>query len=47
MTHNIIKNNQEYLFMKCKLIYKKCLNTGQSLVFDIMAYDKNTLVSIK
>ena len=47
MIYKQIIDNQLYLFMNGKLIYKKCLNTGQSLVFDIMAYDKNTLVSIK
>jgi hypothetical protein len=33
--------------MDGKLIYKKWLDTGQSKVFDVMAYDKYTLVSIK
>ena len=47
MIYKQIIDNQLYLFMNGKLIYKKWLNTGQSLIFDIMAYDKNTFVSIK
>ena len=41
-----IKDNELYLYMDGKLIYKKWLKTGQSKVFDIMAYDKYTLASI-
>ena len=41
-----IKNDELYLYMDGKLIYKKWLKTGQSKVFDIMAYDKYTLASI-
>jgi len=41
------KDNELYVYMNGKLIYKKWLNTGQSKVFDIMAYDKYTLKSIK
>jgi translation elongation factor EF-Tu-like GTPase len=33
--------------MNGKLIYKKWLDTGQSKVFDIMAYDRYTLTSIR
>ena len=33
-------------YMDGKLIQKKWLKTGQSKIFDIMAYDKFTLVSI-
>jgi translation elongation factor EF-Tu-like GTPase len=33
--------------MNGKLIYKRWLKTGQSKVFDVMAYDKYTLTSIK
>ncbi|MCH2032335.1 MAG: hypothetical protein MK202_02350 [Tenacibaculum sp.] len=40
------KDNELYIFMNGKLIYKKWLLTGESKVFDIMAYDKYTLSSI-
>ena len=42
-----IKNNELYLYMNGRLIYKRWLDTGQSKVFDIMAYDKYTLTSIR
>ena len=42
----VIDNHQLYVFMNGKLIYKRWLLTGQSLVFDVMAYNKNTLLSI-
>lgn len=41
------KGNELYVYMNGKLIYKKWLETGQSKVFDVMAYDKYTLKSIK
>jgi len=41
------KDNELYVYMNGKLIYKKWLNTGQSKVFDVMAYDKYTEYSIK
>ena len=41
-----IKENQLYVYMNGKLIYKKWLATGQSMVFDKMAYTKFTLKSI-
>jgi hypothetical protein len=41
------KDNELYVYMNGKLIYKKWLNTGESKVFDLMAYDKYTLKSIK
>tara|TARA_R110002049_G_scaffold203024_1_gene373519 strand:- start:48 stop:203 length:156 start_codon:yes stop_codon:yes gene_type:complete len=41
------KDNELYVYMNGKLIYKKWLNTGQSKVFDVMAYNKYTLKSIK
>jgi len=41
------KENELYIFMNGKIIYKKWLKTGQSKVFDVMAYDKYTLKSIK
>jgi hypothetical protein len=42
-----IIDNQFYLYMNGKLIYKRWLDTGQSLVFDVMAYNKYTSVSIR
>lgn len=42
-----IKENQLYVYMNGKLIYKRWLATGQSMVFDKMAYTKYTLKSIK
>ena len=41
-----IKGDELYLYMNGELIYKRWLKTGQSKVFDKMAYDKYTLVSI-
>jgi hypothetical protein len=43
--HKEILDNQLYLYMNGNLIYKRWLDTGQSLVFDVMAYDKYTHVS--
>ncbi len=40
-------DNELYVYMNGKLIYKRWLNTGQSKVFDLQAYDKYTLKSIK
>lgn len=40
------KDKELYVYMNGKLIYKRCLNTGQSIVFDKMAYTKYTLKSI-
>ena len=40
------KDNQLYVYMNGKLIYKKWLATRQSMVFDKMAYTKYTLKSI-
>jgi hypothetical protein len=43
----VIRGNELYLYNgKGKLIYKRWLNHGYSYVFDVMTYDKNTLVSI-
>ena len=42
-----IEGNELYLFMNGNLIYKRWLETGQSKIFDIMAYDKYTLTSIR
>lgn len=43
----ITKDDELYVYMNGKLIYKKWLKTGASKVFDVMAYDKYTLKSIK
>ena len=45
--HKEIKGNELYLYMNGNLIYKRWLDTGQSKVFDVMAYDKYTLSSIR
>ncbi len=42
-----IETNELYLYMNGKLIYKRWLKTGQSKVFDVAAYDKYTLTSIR
>ena len=44
--HKEIIGKELYVYMNGKILYKKWLDTGQSLVFDIMPYDKHTLVSI-
>lgn len=39
--------NELYLYnAKGELIFKRWLDQGRSVVFDVMTYDKNTLVSI-
>jgi hypothetical protein len=40
-------DNEFYLYMNGRLIFKRWMNHGTSKVFDIAAYDYNTLVSIK
>ena len=40
------KDNELYVYMNGKLIYKRWLKTGESKVFDLIAYDKYTLKSI-
>lgn len=40
------KDNEIYVYMNGKLIFKKWLKTGESKVFDLIAYDKYTLKSI-
>ncbi|OYU94428.1 MAG: hypothetical protein CFE21_15575 [Bacteroidetes bacterium B1(2017)] len=42
-----IEGNELYVYMNGTLIYKRWLDTGQSKVFDVMAYDKYTLTSIR
>ena len=44
--YKTIKDNQLFLYINGELIYKRWLNTGQSIIFDVMAFDKNTLISI-
>ncbi|PSR54246.1 hypothetical protein AHMF7605_12285 [Adhaeribacter arboris] len=41
-----IIGDEFYLYVNGKIIYKKWLKTGYSKVFDVMAYDKYTLLSI-
>ena len=41
----LTENNELYLYMNGVLIYKRWLNTGQSKVFDVLAYDKYTYSS--
>lgn len=41
-----VKGKELYVYMNGKLLYKKWLDTTQSLVFDVRPYDKHTLVSI-
>lgn len=42
-----IHGNELYLFnAKGEVIFKRWLNQGRSVVFDVMTYDKQTLVSI-
>lgn len=45
--HKEIKDHELYLYINGKLIYKRWLDTGQSKVFDLMAYDKYTLSSYR
>lgn len=47
LIHKEIKGNELYLYMNGKLVYKRWLDTGASKVFDVMAYDKYTLASIR
>ncbi|MFY0594431.1 hypothetical protein [Roseivirga sp.] len=44
-TKEITDNNELYLYLNGRLIYKRWLNTGQSKVFDVMAYNKYTYKS--
>ncbi len=38
--------NELYNYLNGNLIYKKWIDTGESKVFDVMAYDKYTMKSI-
>ena len=42
-----MENNELYLYMNGNLIYKRWLDTGQSKVFDVMAYDKYTQIRFR
>jgi hypothetical protein len=42
-----MKGNELYLYLNGRLIYKRWLNSGQSKVFDVMTYDKVTLISFR
>lgn len=44
--HKIITPYEIFIYMNGKLTYKKWSNSTQFLVFDIMPYDRHTLVSI-
>ena len=39
-------HNELYVWINGELVYKSWLGTGQSKVFDVMAYDRHTLYSI-
>ena len=39
-------DEEMYLYMNGRLIYKRWFKTGASKVFDVMPYDKYTLMSI-
>jgi hypothetical protein len=41
-----IKDNELYLYLNGRLIFKRWLSAEQSKVFDVMAYDKFTLTSL-
>ncbi len=43
----ISEDNELYLYFNGKLIFKRWINQNYSVVFDVMPYGKNTLVSIK
>jgi len=47
MIYKKIQDDELYLYMNGKLIYKRWIKTGVSKVFDLFAYDKYTLTSIK
>ena len=42
----ITEDNELYLYMNGKIIYKRWIDQGYSKVFDIRAYGKDTFVSI-
>ncbi len=44
--YKIRTDNELYLFMNGKLIFKRWIREQYSLVFDVMAYSKRTLNSI-
>ena len=46
VTKEITKENELLIYVRRKLVYKKWLDTGESKIFDLMAYDKYTHLSI-
>ncbi|MGV3612386.1 MAG: hypothetical protein ACO1N0_15615 [Fluviicola sp.] len=42
-----LKDDELYLYLNGKLIYKRWIKTGESKVFDVMAFDKYTEKSIR
>ncbi|MDQ8011808.1 MAG: hypothetical protein REI96_05135 [Flavobacterium nitrogenifigens] len=42
-----IENDELYLYMNGALIFKRWLSSGNSIIIDVMAYDKYTLMSYK
>lgn len=44
--HTETIGNELYVWMNGKLLMKRWLNVGRSIVFDVLPYDKHTLVSI-
>lgn len=44
--HKINTPYEIFIYMNGKLTYKKWFNSTQSLVFDIIPYDRHSLVSI-
>lgn len=43
---SIIKGNEVYIYMNGKLLMKRWIKEKRSVVFDVIPYDKHTLVSI-
>lgn len=44
--YKIITPYEIFVYMNGRLIFKKWFNSTQSLVFDVMPYDRHTYVSI-
>lgn len=42
-----IEDDELYLYMNGALIFKRWLSSGNSIIIDVMAYDKYTLMSYK
>lgn len=45
ITKKISEDNELYLYMDGKLIFKRWIDDGYSKVFDLMAYNSYTLAS--